>query len=115
MFVSVLKSKVHGATVTGRNLDYEGSITVDEGLMDAAGFFTHEKVLVSDLTSGSRFETYVIPGKKGSGVVVVNGAAAHLVKDKDRVIIMSFALASLDEAKTIKPKVIRVDAKNKPI
>ena len=108
---NLLKSKIHDAAVTGVNLDYVGSITVDKRLIDAVGLREYEKVLVSNITNGSRFETYVIGG--GDGVVEVNGAAAKLTEKGDRVIIMSFGLCSEEEAVGHKPKIVVVDGGNR--
>ena len=107
--ISVLKSKIHKATVTEANLDYVGSITIDEDLMNFANFWENEKVLVVSNTSGSRLETYVIPGEKGSGVICMNGAASHLIKEGEEVIIMTFQLTD----KTIIPTILLVDKINK--
>ncbi|HHQ44885.1 MAG TPA: aspartate 1-decarboxylase [Candidatus Altiarchaeales archaeon] len=106
MFRSFLKSKIHGVKVTGVNLEYEGSITLDKKLIETAGLSVNEKVLVCNLDNGSRFETYVIEG--GDGVVEVNGAAAHLAKVGDRVIVMSFCILEEKEVEAHKPKVVRV-------
>lgn len=111
MLRSLLKSKIHKAKVTGTNIDYVGSITIDKKLMDACGLMVHEKVLVSDITNGSRFETYVIEGQEGA--VEVNGAAVKLVKSGDRIIVMAFGLYDEKEAKTQKPKIIVVDERNR--
>ena len=115
MLLEILKSKVHGAKVTGRNLEYVGSIKIDASLVAAAGMLEHEKVLVSNLANGERFETYVILGKWGSGIVEVNGAAAKLAKKGDKLIIMSFAFMTDEEAKKHKPNVVILDEKNKGI
>lgn len=106
MFLNILKSKIHRVTVTEANLEYIGSITIDEALMEAAGIFAGERVQVVDNTNGARLETYVIPGKRGSGCICINGAAAHLVKVGDTVIIMAYALMTPDDAKTFKPSVV---------
>jgi aspartate 1-decarboxylase len=106
-----LKSKIHDATVTGTNLDYVGSITIDRKLVDAAGLCVNEKVLVSNLTNGSRFETYVMGG--GDGIVEVNGAAAKLTEKGDRIIIMAFGLYDGREVREHKPKIITVDERNR--
>jgi aspartate 1-decarboxylase len=113
MLVEVLKSKIHRATVTDKNLEYEGSITIDEGLMNAAGICENEKVHVLNLNNGSRFETYVIKGKKGSGAVCINGAAARLAEKGDRVIIVSYGFVDSSETSKMKPKIVKVDANNK--
>lgn len=112
MLVEVLKSKIHRATVTEANLNYIGSITVDEDLMDAAGIIANEKVHVVNNNNGARFSTYVIRGERGSGVVCLNGAAARLVQPGDIVIIMAYAMMEFEEAKTFKPKVIFPQGKN---
>ena len=114
MRLRLLKSKIHRATVTDAQLHYEGSITIDEDLMDAAGIAWYEKVLVADVTNGTRHETYVVPGSRGTGTVCVMGAAAHLAKIDDKVIIMAFADLEIDEIPSHKPKIILVDEKNKP-
>ncbi len=105
----VLRSKIHKATVTEANLNYIGSITIDEELIEKAGFWLGEKVLVVSNNSGVRLETYVISGKKGSGIICMNGAAAHLIKVGEEVIIMGFELTG----KPIKPKNVLVDKNNK--
>ena len=110
--IRVLKSKIHRATVTEANLDYTGSITIDQDLMDAAGLIEYEQVLVADITNGSRLETYVIAGKRGTGEVCMNGAAAHLVKPKDLIIIMSFQFTDVEEATRHSPTIIKVDDQN---
>ena len=112
MLIEVLKSKLHMVTVTEANLNYMGSITIDEDLMDAAGLIAGEKVQVVDNNNGERFETYVIRGERGSGCICLNGAAARLVQPGDLVIIVAYATMSEDEAKTWKPTVIHVNAKN---
>ena len=109
----MLKSKIHRATVIDANLEYEGSITIDQDLMDAADLLPGEKVLVVDLTNGARIETYVIPGDPGSGMICINGAAAHHINVRDIVIIMAFAIMSDDEARNLVPKKVGVDAKNR--
>ncbi len=106
MLINILKSKIHRVTVTEANLDYIGSITIDENLMEAAGIFPGEQVAVVDNTNGARIETYVIKGKRNSGCICVNGAAAHLIKPGDTVIIMAYALMTPDEAKEFKPQII---------
>lgn len=113
MFLKVLKSKIHRATVTDASIDYVGSITIDRDLMDASGLMEHECVLVADLTNGERFETYVIEGARGSGTICINGAAARLVDVGDLVIVMAFAYADAAEAAALKPATVLVDAKNK--
>ena len=106
MMIEVLKSKLHCVQVTEANLNYMGSITIDEDLMDAAGLIAGEKVQIVDNTNGARIETYVIPGKRGSGCICINGAAAHLVHVGDTVIIMAYALMTEDEVKTFKPAIV---------
>lgn len=105
----MLRSKIHKATVTDANLRYEGSITIDEDLVEKVGLWHGEKVLVVSNTSGARLETYVILGPRGSGVVCMNGAAAHLIKRGEEIIIMGFELTDAQ----IESKAIAVDAKNK--
>lgn len=109
MWVEVLKSKIHRATVTDADLNYEGSITIDEDLLDAAGMFVHEKVAVVNNNNGERFETYIIRGERGSGTVCLNGAAARKVQRGDIIIIMSYAFLPLEEAKAYEPTVINLD------
>ncbi len=106
MFIERLKSKIHRATVTEANLQYVGSITIDENLMDAAGIIEGEKVAIVNNNNGARFETYVITGERGSGCVCVNGAAARLVEVGDIVIIISYGYMDFEEAKTFEPKVV---------
>lgn len=109
MQVEVLKSKIHRVTVTEARLDYIGSITIDEDLMDAANIIAGEHVYIVDNNNGERLETYVIPGERGSGVICLNGAAARKVLPGDIVIIMSYGLMPFEEAKTFSPKVIFPD------
>lgn len=111
--LNLLKSKIHRATVTEANLEYMGSITVDESLMEAAHILPNERVQVVDNNNGSRLETYVIPGPKGSGVICLNGAAARLVQPGDTVIIMAYAWMDEAEARAYKPVVVMVDGKNR--
>ena len=113
MQITMLKSKIHRATVTQSELNYVGSITIDEELMEASGIFEYEKVQIADVDNGNRFETYVIAGERGSGVICLNGAAARCVKTGDKVIIMSYALMSPEEVKNNPPKVVFVDDENK--
>ena len=106
MFLTILKSKIHRVTVTEANLDYIGSITIDEALMEAANIYAGEKVQVVDNTNGARLETYVITGRRGSGCICINGAAAHLVNVGDTVIIMAYAQMTPEEAKSFKPAIV---------
>lgn len=113
MLIEVVKSKLHRVTVTEANLNYIGSITIDEDLMDAANLIEGEKVQIVNNNNGERFETYVITGERGSGCICLNGAAARLVHVGDIVIIMSFAQMEFEEAKEFKPWVAFPDANNK--
>ncbi len=106
MFLNILKSKIHRVLVTEANLDYIGSITIDEDLMEAANIYAGERVQIVDNTNGARLETYVIPGKRRSGCICINGAAAHLVHVGDTVIIMAYALMTPEETKAFKPSII---------
>ncbi|MBO7067423.1 MAG: aspartate 1-decarboxylase [Bacteroidaceae bacterium] len=106
MMIEVLKSKLHCVTVTEANLNYMGSITIDEDLMDAAGMIAGEKVQILDNNNGERFETYIIRGERGSGCICLNGAAARKVQVGDTVIIISYALMDFEEAKSFKPRVV---------
>ena len=110
MMIEVLKSKIHCARVTEANLNYMGSITIDEDLMDAANLIAGEKVAIVDNNNGERFETYIIKGERGSGCICLNGEAARKVQVGDIVIIMSYALMDFEEAKTFKPSVIFPDS-----
>ena len=110
MLIEVMKSKIHCARVTEANLNYMGSITIDEGLMDAANLIAGEKVSIVDNNNGERFETYIIKGERGSGCICLNGAAARKVQVGDIVIIMSYALMDFEEAKSFKPSVIFPDS-----
>jgi len=109
----MMKSKIHRATVTQADLHYVGSITIDEALMEAADLLEGEQVAIVDVTNGARLETYAIPGKRGSGIIGINGAAAHLVQPGDLVIIMSYAMLDEAEARAHKPRVVHVDAANR--
>ena len=113
MVLNMLKGKIHRATVTQAEVDYIGSITIDQDLMDAAGILEYEKVQVADVERGTRLETYVISGEPGSGVIGLNGAAAHLVTPGDKVIIMCYAQMTPEEARESKPRVVFVDEDNK--
>jgi len=106
MYLNILKSKIHRVQVTEANLNYIGSITIDEELMEAANIYAGERVQVVDNNNGARLETYVIPGKRGSGCICINGAAAHLVNVGDTVIIMAYALMEPEEAKGFKPAIV---------
>lgn len=106
MYIEVLKSKLHRVKVTQANLNYIGSITIDEDLMDAANLIAGEKVQIMDNDNGERFETYVIKGERGSGCICLNGAAARRVVVGDTIIIMSYALMDFEEAKTFQPSVV---------
>ena len=106
MMIEVLKSKLHCVQVTEANLNYMGSIAIDEDLMDAAGLIAGEKVQIVDNNNGERFETYIIRGERGSGCICLNGAAARKVQVGDTIIIMSYALMDFEEAKTFAPKVV---------
>lgn len=112
MQIQMLKSKIHRATVVQSELDYVGSITIDEALMEAAGIYEYEKVQIADVDNGNRFETYVIAGERNSGMICLNGAAAHMVNIKDKIIIMSYAMMSPEEIKDNAPKVVFVDDEN---
>lgn len=115
MLIQVLKSKIHRATVTQADLDYVGSITIDATLAEAAGLVEYEKVHVADVDNGNRFETYVIFGDAGSGIVCVNGAAAHCARPGDKVIVMAYAAMTPDEARDAEnaPRVVFVDDGNR--
>ncbi len=115
MMRKLLRAKIHRATVTGADLDYEGSVTIDQDLMAETDLVTHEAVHVWNVTNGERFETYAIPGRRGSGVVCVNGAAAHKVSKGDLVIIAAFSWMSEAETRAWKPKVVFVDEKNRAL
>ncbi len=109
MVIEILKSKIHRVHVTEANVDYVGSITIDESLMEAANIIRGEKVQVVNVTNGERLETYAIPGERGSGVICLNGAAAHKAKVGDIVIIISYAQMDFEEAKVFKPCVVFPD------
>ena len=115
MQTDFLKCKIHRATVTDANLNYEGSITIDKALMDAAGILPFEKVGVLDINNGARFDTYVIEGEAQSGTICLNGAAARMVQKGDLVIIVSYVSLTPEEAKTWKPTIVKVHAQNKPL
>lgn len=113
MLLNLLKAKIHRATVTEANLNYEGSVTIDQNLMAASGLMAHELVHVVNINNGERFTTYVIEGTPGSGAICLNGAAARLVHPGDLVIIMAYGHFTLEEAKAHRPKVVLVDGKNR--
>ncbi len=113
MLLTMLKGKIHRATVTDANLAYEGSVTVDPVLLDASGILPHEAVDILDVTNGARITTYTLVGTPGSGMVCVNGAAAHLVHKGDLVILCTYAQMEPGEAKTFEPKVVLVDENNR--
>ncbi|MDE5682812.1 MAG: aspartate 1-decarboxylase [Muribaculaceae bacterium] len=109
MFIQVLKSKIHRVTVTEARLDYIGSITIDEDLLDAAGILPGERVYIVNNNNGARLDTYTIPGERGKGTICLNGAAARMVQPGDIVIIMAYASMTPEEARTFTPKVIFPD------
>ena len=113
MFVKILKGKLHRATVTDTKLHYAGSIAIDSALMEAAGILPYESVLIADLNNGNRLETYAVPAEADSGRVSILGAAAHLIKPKDLIIVLSFGFFTPDEATKIKPKIVVLDENNK--
>ncbi len=111
MQIHVLKSKIHRVSVTDANLNYVGSITIDEDLMDAAGIIEYERVSIVDNNNGERFDTYVITGARGTGTICLNGAAARKVQPGDIIIIMAYAILDSEEAKTFKPTIVFPDTK----
>lgn len=113
MQIEILKSKIHRIGITEANLDYIGSITIDEDLMDAVNLIENERVHIYDINNGNRFDTYVIKGKRGSGIIGINGAAARKVAVKDKIIIVSYASMDFEEAKKHKPMIIFPDDNNK--
>lgn len=115
MELTMLKCKIHRGTVTQAQLDYVGSITIDEALMEASGLLEYEQVQIVDCHNGERFETYVIAGPRNSGVICLNGAAARKVAVNDIIIIMAYTRLSPAEAATFKPKVVLVDDQNRPV
>ena len=115
MMRTMLKSKIHRATVTQADLHYVGSLTVDEDLLEAADLLPGEQVAVVDVTNGARLETYVIPGERGSGVIGINGAAAHLVHPGDLVIVISYGVMDESEAARYLPRVVHVDSANRVV
>ena len=115
MLIEVFKSKLHRATVTEANLNYTGSITIDRDLMDAAEMVAHQKVQIVNVNNGARFETYIIEGKRGSGVICLNGPAARMVQVGDIVIVITYAAITPEEAKTHEPVVCILDENNRII
>jgi aspartate 1-decarboxylase len=113
MQIYLLKSKIHRATVTGGNVEYEGSLTISADLMEKCGLQEYEKILCGNMANGNRFETYVIKGKRGSGEIIMNGAVAHLGKKGDLLTIMNFAMFTKAEAKKWQPRVIVLGKRNK--
>lgn len=113
MLLNMLKGKIHRATVVQAQLDYVGSITVDEDLLEAAGILEYEEVQIVDINNGSRFSTYTIAGQRGSGMICLNGAAARMVATGDKIIIMAYASMEREEVKNNPPKVVFVDEENK--
>lgn len=113
MLVEMLKSKIHRATVTDKHLEYEGSITIDETLMLAADIYENEKVHVLNINNGERFETYVIKGKKNSGAICINGAAARRAEKNDVIIIVSYGMIDAGERSKFKPVIVKVNSSNK--
>ena len=113
MTITMLKAKIHRATVTQAELDYVGSITVDMDLLEQTGILEYEKVQIVDVNNGSRFETYTIAGERGSGVMCLNGAAARMVQTGDKIILMAYAQVTPEEASELRPTVLFVDEKNK--
>jgi aspartate 1-decarboxylase len=111
----MMKTKIHRATGTQADLDYVGSVPIDADLLDAAELLEGEQVAIVDNTNGARIETYVIPGPRGSGVIGINGAAAHLVHPGDLIIIMSYALMDEAEARALTPRVVHVDGRNRVV
>lgn len=115
MLVHLLKSKIHRAQVTDANLNYEGSLAIDRDLMDRVGLFPYEKILCGSMANGARFETYAIPGERGSGCIILNGGVAHLGKPGDRITIMSFTEVANEQAPSWKPSVIVLGHNNKVV
>lgn len=115
MYSIMLKSKLHMARVTETRLDYEGSLTIDRDLMDAVRILPYEKILVSNWTNGKRFETYAIAGEPGTGMICLNGPAAHQGSVGDRIMIIAFEIVPTDEAKRHRPLVLALDENNRPV
>ena len=114
MLIKMLKAKIHHATVTQTDVNYHGSITIDSDLLEASGLIPNEAVIVADCENGNRFETYVISGQAGSGIIGINGAAARLSNVGNRVIVMSFAMLTPQEAASHRARVVIADRKNRP-
>ena len=112
---TMLRGKIHRATVTGADLHYEGSVTIDEDLLEMADILPYERVDIWNVTNGERFQTYALAGRRGSGVVCINGAAAHKARTGDLVIIASFAAMTDEEARAWTPHCVFVDARNRPV
>jgi aspartate 1-decarboxylase len=112
MQITLMKGKIHRASVTEADLHYQGSISIDRTLLDAAGFLINERVEIYNIDTGARFATYVIEAPKGSGIIGLNGAAARLALPGDKVIIVAYATFDVDEARSFKPRVVLVDARN---
>ncbi|MBD3402244.1 aspartate 1-decarboxylase [candidate division GN15 bacterium] len=115
MLITVMKSKIHRATVTDKDLNYVGSITIDRDLIEKAGMVVGEQVQVANINTGARFETYVIEGDAGSGTIALNGAAARLAEKGDIIIIIAYGQIDREEASSFEPSVVLVDSNNKPI
>ena len=115
MLTKLLKAKIHRAVVTQTDVNYHGSITIDRDLLDASGLLVNEAVLIADCENGNRFETYIIPGERGSGVIGINGAAARLTQVGNRVIILSFVMATQAELASHKSRVIIVNERNQAV
>lgn len=113
MLLNVLKAKIHRATVTEANLNYEGSITIDKNILEQSGIYAHEQVHICNITNGERFVTYVIEGKPGSGAMCLNGAAARLVSPGDKIIVIAYCQVTNEEAKNHRPRVVLMDEGNK--
>lgn len=115
MYRNMFRSKIHRATVTGADLEYEGSVTIDSDLLEGADILPHQEVEIWNVTNGERFRTYALPGQPGSGVVCINGAAAHKARRGDLVIIATFGWMTEEEARAWAPKIVFVDQRNRPV
>lgn len=113
MEIEILRAKIHRATVTESDLDYIGSIAIDQDLLDATGLIEGERVYIFNITNGERFDTYIIPGERGSGIIGINGAAAHKASKGDLIIIVAYGRCSIEEAKVYRPKVVFPSRENK--